>query len=273
MARLTAISLGIAALAACARQSEGGDVPPDPVVAVGGQPARYSYEVRHVWPHDPGAFTQGLVYREGDFLESTGLYGESSLRDVDPETGRVLKEVTVPQEYFAEGLAVVGDKAYQLTWRNGLGFIYDVSTFRKEGEFHYEGEGWGLTTDGRLLVMSDGTSRIRFIDPAHFSVVRTIDVTVAGRPVSELNELEWIKGEIFANVWRTDEIVRIDPQTGAVRGEIDLADVLPWTDRTRQTDVMNGIAYDEGKDRLFITGKKWPKLFEVRLKPASQPPQ
>jgi glutamine cyclotransferase len=221
--------------------------------------------VVHAWPHDRSAFTEGLVYRDGDLLESTGLNGKSTFRDVDLETGRVLKSVSLPREYFGEGLAVIGTRAFQLTWRNQKGFIYDVATFRAEGEFSYEGEGWGLTTDGRWLIMSDGTSRIRFIDPSNFKVVRTIEVTSAGAPVDQLNELEWVKGEIFANVWQTDRVVRIDPSTGAVRGIVDFSGLLDSGDRGPDTDVLNGIAYDATRDRLYVTGKCWPKLFEVRL--------
>jgi glutamine cyclotransferase len=188
---------------------------------------------------------------------------------VDLETGRVLKRVSLPREYFAEGLAFVGNRAYQLTWQNHKGFIYDVDTFRAEGEFTYEGEGWGLATDGRWLVLSDGTSRIRFFDPDGFRLVRSIDVAAAGRPVERLNELEWINGEIFANVWQTDEVVRIDPSSGVVRGIIDFSGLLPLNERTPDTDVLNGIAYDAAGGRLFVTGKRWPRIYEVRLVPAA----
>lgn len=230
-------------------------------------PARYGYEVVAAWPHDRGAFTQGLVFRDGNFLESTGLNGQSSLREAEAKTGRVLKQVGVPAQFFAEGLAVLGDRAYQLTWQSHKGFVYDVDTFRLEREFAYEGEGWGLATDGHTLILSDGTSRIRFLDPATFQVLRTIDVIEDGKPVARLNELEWINGEIFANVWQTDRVVRIDPATGQVGGVIDFAGLLPATERGPETDVLNGIAYDAANDRLFITGKRWPKIFEVRLKP------
>ena len=257
------------ALAACSRgqQGDAGDVPASPP---GAGPARYTYEVVHSWPHDPGAFTQGLVFQNGELLESTGLNGRSSLREVNLETGRVMRQDTVPSAYFAEGLAVIGDKAYQLTWKGQTGFIYDVPSFELRGTFPYEGEGWGLTTDGTLLVMSDGTSSIRFIDPETFKVVRSIDVTLSGKPVVRLNELEWIKGEIFANVWQTDTVVRIDPKTGEVRGVIDFSFLLPL-DQRAGADVLNGIAYDPAHDRLFVTGKLWPKLFEVRLKPVATP--
>jgi len=261
----------ILALAACAKQpaDKPASVPPLPPLAVGGKApvvVRYTYEVVAVWPHDRSAFTQGLVFRSGSFLESTGLYGESTLREVDVTTGRVLKQVPLSREYFGEGLAVVGDKAYQLTWQNHKVFVYAADTFQRLGEFDYPGEGWGLATDGRLLILSDGTNRIRFVDPATFAVVRTVDVAMAGKPLSQLNELEYINGEIFANVWQTDLVVRIDPANGVVRGVIDFAGLLSPLDRRRDTDVLNGIAYDASADRLFVTGKRWPSIFEVRLK-------
>jgi glutamine cyclotransferase len=227
---------------------------------------RYTYEVVATLPHDPGAFTQGLQFRDGTFFESTGLNGRSSLRAVDAATGRVLRQVTVPAEYFAEGLAIIGAKAYQLTWQHHKGFVYDADTFRQESEFKYEGEGWGLATDGTSLILSDGTSRIRFLDPATFAVTRSITVMAGDKPVTQLNELEYIKGEIFANVWQTDEIVRIDPATGRVRGVINFSGLLAPQDRGPGTDVLNGIAYDAATDRLFVTGKCWPKIFQVRLK-------
>ena len=227
---------------------------------------RYSYEIIATWPHDRAAFTQGLVFRNGGFLESTGLNGQSTLREVEVKSGRVLKQVTLARQYFAEGLAVVGEKAFQLTWQNHTGFVYDADTFRLEREFSYEGEGWGLTTDGRALILSDGSSRLRFLDPATFAVTRTVEVTAQGKPVLRLNELEFIRGEIFANVWQTNEVVRIDPITGHVRGAIDFSGLLSPQDLHPDLDVLNGIAYDAAADRLFVTGKRWPKIFEVRLK-------
>jgi glutaminyl-peptide cyclotransferase len=228
-------------------------------------PIKYSYEVVNAWPHDRTAFTQGLVFRNGGLLESTGLEGQSSLRELELKTGRVLKHVTLPKEFFAEGLAVLNGRAYQLTWKNRRAFVYDVDTFRREREFNYEGEGWGLTTDGQVLVLSDGSSRIHFLNPETFTVQRTIEVTAEGKAVNQLNELEWIKGEIFANVWLTDRVVRIDPANGKVRGVIDFSGLLSPGERGRD-DVLNGIAYDAATDRLFVTGKNWPKVFEVRLK-------
>ncbi len=226
----------------------------------------YSYEVVHNFPHDTNAFTQGLVFLDGALHESTGLKCQSTLRKVELETGKVLKQVEVPARYFAEGLALLNGKLYQLTWQDGKGFVYDLDSFRLEMEFTYAGEGWGLTTDGRSLIQSDGTDQLRFIDPITFEVKRTLSVSDQGRPVNRLNELEYIKGEIFANVWGTDLVVRIDPATGKVNGIIDFTGLLSRQDRER-TEVLNGIAYDPKGDRLFVTGKLWPKLFEVRLKP------
>jgi len=231
-----------------------------------GQVWRYTYEVVHTFPHDRKAFTQGLVFLDGKLLESTGLNGQSTLREVDLSSGRVLRRVQVPDRYFAEGLAVIGGNAYQLTWQAHKGFVYDEATFRLDHQFAYSGEGWGLATDGHWLILSDGTPQIRFLDPATFRVERAIQVAVRGQPVSQLNELEYIRGEIFANVWQTPYVVRIDPANGAVTGVIDFAGLLPPADRNPTTDVLNGIAYDAAHDRLFITGKFWPKLFEVRLK-------
>jgi glutamine cyclotransferase len=226
----------------------------------------YTYDVINVWPHDRSAFTQGLVFLDGVMLESTGLNGQSSLRKVDLETGNVLKRVEVPSQYFGEGLAALNGKLFQLTWQNQKGFVYDLESFQLEKEFSYQGEGWGLTTDGHWLIMSDGTDQIRFLDPSTFEEKRKIIVLGHGRPVIRLNELEYIKGEIYANVWGTDYVVRIDPVTGKVVGLIDFTGLLAAQDRDENTDVLNGIAYDATGDRLFVTGKRWPKLFEVRLK-------
>lgn len=228
--------------------------------------AQYGYEVVKSYPHDTTAFTQGLVFRGGNFLESTGLNGHSTLREVELSSGRIIRQVAVPEQYFAEGLAVIDSRAFQLTWTGGFGFIYDVENLHLAGKFSYSGEGWGLTTDGRSLIMSDGTNRIRFHNPNDFTCTKTIEVTRGGTPVYLLNELEWINGEIFANVWHTDWIVRIDPATGRVRGEIDFSGLLAPAERGPDTDVLNGIAYDAATDRIFVTGKRWPKIFEIRLK-------
>ena len=225
----------------------------------------YSYQVVHTWPHDRRAFTQGLVFLDGELLESTGWNGESSLRRVELQSGRVLQQVKLPYNIFAEGLAVFGRKLFQLTWQNGKCFVYDLQSFAQQREFTYSGEGWGLTTDGQSLIMSDGSNRLRFIDPDSFVVKKIVAVGAPGRPLNRLNELEYVKGEIFANIWQTAVVARIDPATGKVLGLIDFTGLLSPADRDAYTDVMNGIAYDPAGDRLFVTGKRWPKLFEVRL--------
>ncbi|MGH9971608.1 MAG: glutaminyl-peptide cyclotransferase [Pyrinomonadaceae bacterium] len=226
----------------------------------------YSYEVVHTWPHDAQAFTQGLVFHDGKLLESTGQVGSSSLRSVELETGKVLKKVDIPSPYFAEGITLLGGKVYQLTWQHQQGFIYDGESLKKVGEFPYQGEGWGLTNDGQSLILSDGTNRIRFIDPVNFKVTRTIAVSDKGTPVSRVNELEYVKGEIFANIWHDDRIARVDGQTGKVVAWVNLQGLLPKNDINDEEAVLNGIAYDETRGRLFVTGKLWPKLFEIRVK-------
>ncbi len=226
----------------------------------------YSYEVVNSWPHDTKAFTQGLVFYQGALYESAGRYGSSTLRKAELRTGKVTQKVDVDGRYFAEGMTIFQGKIYQLTWTAHKGFIYDLKSFQPEGEFAYEGEGWGLTNDGHVLIMSDGTNQIRFIDPQTFKTVRAISVYDQGEPLMELNELEYIKGEIYANVWKTDRIVRIDPQNGRILGWIDLTGLLTQEERLDEENVLNGIAYDEKDDRLFVTGKRWPKLFEIRLK-------
>ena len=228
----------------------------------------YGYQIVTTWPHDPEAFTQGLVYLKGILIESTGLNGLSSLRKVDLQSGRVRQELKLGSEYFGEGMTVLGSRIYQLTWQNHKGFIYDLDRFSKVREFDYEGEGWGLTTDGHSLIMSDGSNRLRFLDPETCQVVRTIRVFNAeGKPQNQLNELEFIEGEIFANVWQTPYVVRIDPKDGALLGVVDFNGLLSPGDFGPTTDVLNGIAYDPESRRIFVTGKNWPKLFEVRLTP------
>ncbi|MDQ3906881.1 MAG: glutaminyl-peptide cyclotransferase [Acidobacteriota bacterium] len=225
----------------------------------------YGYEIKNTYPHDRAAFTQGLIFKDGVLWESTGEYGTSSLRKVDLKTGKVLKIIPVPRDIFAEGMTVFRGKVFQLTWQNNKCFTYDPTDFSKLGEFRYEGEGWGLTHDADSLIMSDGTNNLRFIDPETFAVRRTVNVSENGRPLERLNELEYVKGEIFANVWQTDRIVRIDPRDGRLTGTVDLTGLLPEADRDADTDVLNGIAYDDSGDRFFVTGKNWPKLFEIRL--------
>lgn len=222
----------------------------------------HGYEVAGVRPHDPAAFTQGLAYADGILYESTGRYGESSLRAFDLAHGALVRRIAIPERYFAEGIALLDGKIFLLTWRSGRGFVYDAGRFERVGEFRYEGEGWGLTTDGDALIMSDGTSVLRFLDPATFRVRRKLEVRENGEAVEHLNELEWVKGEIYANVWRREAIARIEPETGRVRAWIDLAGLHTARDADA---VLNGIAYDAEGDRLFVTGKLWPRLFEIRL--------
>lgn len=231
----------------------------------GGVP-KYGYEIIHTWPHDMQAYTQGLVFNDGKLLESTGRVGRSSLRLVEPETGKVLKKVDVPAPYFAEGVTLLKGKIYQLTWQHQLGFIYDAWTFEKIGQFSYQGEGWGLANDRKSLILSDGTNRLRFLDPDNFQVRKTIAVVDGGYPVNEINELEYVQGEIYANIWHEDRIARIDAETGRVLGWIDLSGLLSRSEAGDEEAVLNGIAYDETNGRLFVTGKLWPKLFEIRLK-------
>lgn len=227
----------------------------------------YTYEVVNSYPHDPHAFTQGLVFDNGFFYESTGQHGQSSLRKVEVQTGKIIQRRDVAEQYFAEGLALLQGKLFQLTWQDQKGFIYDRDTFAPQGEFSYAGEGWGLTHDGTSLILSDGSNQIRFLDPSTFRIERTISVYEKNNRLENLNELEYVKGEIFANIWQEDRIARIDPQSGQLLGFIEMKGLLAPQDRLRDTDVLNGIAYDAAQDRLFVTGKNWPKLFEVKLKP------
>ena len=226
-----------------------------------------TYVVVNTYPHDPEAFTQGLIYHAGHLYESTGLYGESSLRKVDLETGAVLMSIALPPETFGEGLTLWEDRLLQLTWREGRGFIHTLDDFTPAGEFTYPTEGWGLTQDGVHLIMSDGSHRLYFLNPDNFQIVKEVAVFDGGQPVERLNELEYINGEVFANLWLTDEVVRINPVTGAVVGRVDLSGLLPADMLAPTTDVLNGIAYDPDANRLFVTGKNWPALFEIRLVP------
>jgi glutamine cyclotransferase len=252
----------LALLAPCIPLARAAATDPSPA---SGEIPTLSYTLVKAWPHDRAAFTEGLVFYDGTLIESTGLNGRSTLRKVDLETGLVRQEVKLPGQYFGEGIAVLNGKIYQLTWQSHRGFIYDLKSMSLEGEFSFTGEGWGLTTDGRSLIMTDGTNRIRFIDPSTFGVTRTIEVIAHGRPVENLNELEYVKGELYANVWQTEFVLRIDPATGRIIDDVDFVGILPQADRAADTDVMNGIAYDAQGDRLFVTGKNWPKLFEVRV--------
>lgn len=236
--------------------------PPEPA-----PPAVFGYRVVQEFPHDPRAFTQGLFYHGGFLYESTGLRGESTLRRVDLETGEVLEQRELLPRFFGEGAALAGDFIFQLTWEAEIGFVYTRQPFRLVREFRYAGEGWGLTFDGEHLVMSDGTDELRFLDPNSLRQVRTLKVTADGDALPQLNELEWIEGEIWANIWTQDRIARIRPDTGEVTAFVDLTGILPraFALQYPEMDVLNGIAWDPENRRIFVTGKKWPKLFEIEL--------
>lgn len=229
----------------------------------------WGYRVVAEYQHDTGAYTQGLVLIDGTLYEGTGLTGQSELRRVELETGEVLQARPLDDEYFGEGVAVLGDRIYQLTWQAGVCFVYDRETFELLETFTYPGEGWGLTTDGERLIMSDGSDRIEFRDPETFAVLGSVAVRDGGLPVSNLNELEYIDGEVWANVYQTDRIVRIDPATGNVTGWLDLTGLLPEDHPgAEDAEVLNGIAYEPETGQLLVTGKDWPLLFEIELVPS-----
>jgi glutamine cyclotransferase len=232
-------------------------------------PRADSYQILHTYPHDANAFTQGLIYVDGHLYESTGLNGKSSLRMVDLNTGAVLQKYDLPAEYFGEGLTDWGSTLIQLTWKAHKAFVYDRFSFSVLRTFEYSGEGWGLTHDSNQLILSDGTSFLRFLDPKSFRETRRIRVVdPSGRAVDNLNELEFVRGEIYANIWHSDKIARISPQTGKVLGWIDLGGIIDPRELHGGDAVLNGIAYDPAGDRLFVTGKLWPKLFEIKPVPA-----
>jgi len=260
---LVRITLGVVALAVAlpprlvlAAPAAQSSVPTVPV---------YGYDIVHTYPHDTHAFTEGLFYLNGYLYESTGLNGHSSIRK-ERLDGKVVHQIKVPSKYFGEGIVNWDHHLVALTWKANVGFVYDLATLRLLHRFNYPGEGWGLTQNGRRIIMSDGTPQLRFLNPQTLQETGRLQVTYQGRPLRNLNELEWVKGQIFANVWQTNWIVRIDPDSGAVVGLIDISGLLHSADITPgQTDVPNGIAYDARGDRLFVTGKNWPKLFEIRL--------
>ena len=275
--RSALLAIGALALASCApnvdalvKSSTGSYARPDPEARPGSAGVNrrpvplYTYKVVQSWPHHRWSFTEGLVFQDGILLESSGLYEKSALMQTVPGSGQILGMHSVPGEYFAEGITVFRDRIYQLTL-SGSGFIYHHKSLRQVGEFSFEGEGWGLTHDGTHLIMSNGSSQLNFIDPETFKTKRTISVNCNGVPLKNLNALQYVKGEIFANVWQTDYIVRIEPKSGEVIGWINLKGLLRPEERSRNTDVLNGIAYDELNDRLVVTGKRWPKYFEIRL--------
>lgn len=233
------------------------------VVAREHAPPTYDFEVVRIFPHDPKAYCQGLVFADGVLYESTGKLGESTLRKVELDTGKVLQSWPLDRDLFAEGLAIWNEQLIQLTWQNHVGIVYERDTFREVRRFGYNGEGWGLTHDGQQLILSDGTATLRFLNPKTFQVVRRLLVQSRGRRVDQLNELEYVRGEIFANIWYKDYIARISPQTGEVTGWIDLHGLQ--AERPDRDAVLNGIAFDRETNRLFVTGKNWPRLFEIRL--------
>ena len=225
----------------------------------------YTYNVVNTYPHDRTASTQGLVFENGVLYEGTGLRGRSTLRRVELESGDILQTRELPPQFFGEGVTIYGNKIIQLTWQSNVGFVYDKETFALLQEFNYPTEGWGITHDGKRLIMSDGTSALHFLDPETFEEIGRIEVRDNDSPVTRLNELEYVQGEIYANVWQTDCIAKIAPLTGQVMGWIELEGLLSPEDRSERVDVLNGIAYDDKNDRLFVTGKLWPKLFEIEL--------
>ncbi len=248
--------------------------PPTATVAAGSASPHsipvYTYRVVQTYPHDRNAFTQGLIYEDGILYEGTGLRGRSSLRKVALASGEVLQYLALAPEYFGEGITIWGQDLIQLTWQSRTGFVYDKDSFAQERTFHYPTEGWGLTHDGQELIMSDGTATLYFWDPETLVEIGRVQVHDEQGPVVRLNELEYVQGEVWANIWQTDRIARINPETGQVTGWIDLSGLLSPEDRNPPVDVLNGIAYDAQDDRLFVTGKLWPKLFEIELLPLKQ---
>jgi len=230
-------------------------------------PTQYGYRIVKTYPHDRTAFTQGLEYRDGFLYEGTGMFGRSSVRKIDLESGRVIQRYDLPQPFFGEGITVLNQQILELTWQSQTGFVYDKSSFRVLRSFNYPGEGWGLTNDGKQIYMSDGSPIIRVWDGVTLKEIRRLTVKDGATPVTQLNELEWVRGEIYANVWQTDRIARISPVDGRVLGWIDLTGILPKSERPDPDAVLNGIAYDAAGDRLFVTGKLWPKIFEIKLVP------
>lgn len=255
------LTSGVLAASCGSGNAQGGTTtPPAPI-----EPANYTYMVRNTYPHLTTSYTQGLQFIDGQMWEGTGQYGHSQLQRIDLETGEVDIVARLPRTEFGEGITLLGETIYQLTWTSNTAHLYDRSTGKKIKDFHYEGEGWGLTSDGTKLYLSNGTEYIHTHDPATFRREQSVAVTHKGRPVQMLNELEWIDGKIWANVYTTNQIVIIDPATGIVEGVVDLTGLLPAEEVTPQTDVLNGIAYDADTKRIFVTGKQWSKLFEIKI--------
>jgi glutaminyl-peptide cyclotransferase len=260
---MRAAALLMLSLAGCAEAAPPGQEQ-QPASTPAAEPPVAGFRIVREYPHDPGAFTQGLFWRDGRLWESTGLIGASTIREVDLETGRVIRSTDIPPGLFGEGIVDWGDEIVSITWQDGIGFRWDRRTFRRTGTFRYDHQGWGLAQDGRHIILSDGTPTLRFLDPATMREVRRISVTSAGQPVANLNELEFVGGEVLANVWMTARIARIDPSTGRVTGWIDL-EPLVRRNGGGEDNVLNGIAYDAASDRLFVTGKNWPRLYEIDL--------
>lgn len=231
-------------------------------------PQKYSYEVVKVFPHDPKAYTQGLVYYDGFMYEGTGQYGESSIRKSDMATGGILSVLSIESQFFGEGVTIHNDKIYQITWKSRKGFVYDLKTFTLESTFNYNSQGWGITTAGEHLIMSNGSNKLYHMTPSTFNIIKEVEVYDNNGEVANLNELEYVDGLVWANIWLTDRIVAIDPETGAVEGELDMSQLLPKADKNKtddKDDVLNGIAYNPEKNTFYLTGKRWPKLFEVKI--------
>lgn len=266
--RFPLVILAAVAVSQAATTVPTNDVPSTPVTAPGAKKPipTYTYTVVRTYPHDSAAFTQGLFYLNGFLYESTGLEGHSTVRKVELASGKVLQKVDLPAALFGEGITFWDDRLLSLTWKDHFGYVFDLKTFTQKERYSYEGEGWGLTRNDREIILSDGTADLRFLNPQSLLETHRVHVTANGKPIDQLNELEWVKGEVFANIWQTDKIARINPVSGKVVGWIDLTGLLPTGDRQPgYTDVLNGIAYDAATDRLFVTGKLWPKLFEIRL--------
>ncbi len=260
--------VAILAVAACAPQPSPTPIAPETPVQTPASsappisPPKYTFRIVNTYPHDPEAFTQGLIFENGILYESTGLRGQSTLREVNLTNGEVIRSLALDPELFGEGITLFNGRILQLTLTSGIGFIYDPDSFSEQGEFSFAPEGWGLTHDGRQLIMSDGSAELRFLDAGTLEGTGRIEVTDRGQPVQWLNELEYVEGEIYANIWQSDLIARISPDSGEVLGWIDLSDLLTEED---QAGILNGIAYDSRTGRLFVTGKNWPKLFEIAL--------
>lgn len=260
------IGVGIIMFVSMGSNDQSGTTANKPAAASQERAKQLSYEIVANYPHDPSSFTQGLLWHQGGFYEGTGQYSRSKLRRLEFPSAKVLKEVSLSPELFGEGIARIDNRLYQLTWTNHRAFVYDLDSFQVVQEFAYDTEGWGLTYDGTSLIMSDGSSDLIYLDPRTFKPTRRLAVTMNNRPVTELNELEFIDGEVWANVWQTDLIMRIDPATGRVTSFLNLSGILPASMRTGSEDVLNGIAYDAEKKRVFVTGKLWPRIFEIKIK-------